>query len=91
MHDAADRHAQNAASRVRLAEAPADGPTGQGQAAEDCLPFGTRPRAAWNTGDSARMQDLPKLAPKFGWNVTPEQIKNAADYLQKLGLVELTE
>jgi hypothetical protein len=39
----------------------------------------------------ARMQDLAELAPRFGWNVTPEQIKEAAEYLQKLGLVELCD
>jgi uncharacterized protein YwgA len=37
----------------------------------------------------ARMQDLARLAPRFGWSVTQEQIKEAAEYLQKLGLVEL--
>lgn len=34
--------------------------------------------------------DLAKLAPRFGWSVTPEQLKDAAKYLQKLNLVEAT-
>jgi uncharacterized protein YwgA len=32
--------------------------------------------------------ELSTLAPRFGWNVTPEQIHHAAQYLNKLGLVE---
>lgn len=36
------------------------------------------------------MQELARLAPRFGWSVRPEQIKWAAEYLQKLSLVELT-
>ena len=38
----------------------------------------------------ASMEDLARLAPRFGWNVTREQIRDAAEYLQKLGLVEIT-
>ena len=38
----------------------------------------------------SRMQELAGLAPRFGWSVSPEQIKDAAAYLEKLGLVELT-
>lgn len=38
----------------------------------------------------ARMEDLARLAPQFGWSVTTEQIRHAAEYLQKLGLVELS-
>ena len=36
------------------------------------------------------MHDLAGLAPKFGWSVSAEQIKDAAKYLAKLDLVELT-
>lgn len=33
--------------------------------------------------------DLVGLAPRFGWTVTPAQIRDAAKYLSRLGLVEL--
>ena len=33
--------------------------------------------------------DLVKLAKRFGWTVSEEQVENAADYLQKLELVEI--
>ena len=33
--------------------------------------------------------ELAALAPRFGWHVTPEEIRDAAQYLQKLGLVEM--
>lgn len=36
-------------------------------------------------------RELAALAPKFGWSVTPAQIKDAARYLNDLGLVELTK
>jgi uncharacterized protein YwgA len=35
------------------------------------------------------MHELAGLAPRFGWSVSPEQIKGAAEYLARLGLVEL--
>jgi uncharacterized protein YwgA len=37
----------------------------------------------------SRLDHLVKLASRFGWNVSERQIKEAAEYLQKLGLVEL--
>jgi uncharacterized protein YwgA len=37
----------------------------------------------------ATEQELAGLAALFGWSVTPEQVKEAARYLQQLGLVEL--
>lgn len=37
----------------------------------------------------ARLEELANLSPKFGWNVNSGQIKQAAKYLEKLGLVEL--
>lgn len=39
----------------------------------------------------ASMHELAGLAPRFGWSVNAEQIKEAADYLSKLGLVEVTD
>ena len=41
-------------------------------------------------GKARSMKDLANLAPRFGWKVEPEQIKEAAEYLEKLGLVEVT-
>ncbi|NQT14067.1 MAG: hypothetical protein HQ582_15040 [Planctomycetes bacterium] len=38
----------------------------------------------------ATEEELASLAPRFGWNVTSRQIHDAADYLQKLGLVCLS-
>lgn len=38
----------------------------------------------------ATSAELAELAPKFGWSVKPEQIQDAAQYLQRLGLVELS-
>ncbi len=40
--------------------------------------------------ERANMGELSQLAQHFGWNVTPLQAKYAAEYLSKLGLVELT-
>ncbi len=37
----------------------------------------------------SRLDHLVKLASRFGWNVSERQIKEAAEYLQQLGLVEL--
>jgi uncharacterized protein YwgA len=37
----------------------------------------------------ATESDLVALAPTFGWKVTPAQIRDAASYLSRLGLVEL--
>ena len=37
----------------------------------------------------ATMGDLANLAKRFGWKVTKEQIKEAAQYLSTLGLVKL--
>lgn len=41
-------------------------------------------------GGPAKMAELARLARQFGWNVSPAQVKKAAQYLNKLGLVELT-
>lgn len=38
----------------------------------------------------ATEQELAGLAVRFGWSVTPEQVKEAGSFLQKVGLVELT-
>ena len=38
----------------------------------------------------ASKADLVKLAKRFGWTVRPNQVDDAAEYLEKLGLVELT-
>jgi uncharacterized protein YwgA len=37
----------------------------------------------------ASMQELAHLAPRFGWSVTAEQVHQAAEYLSRMGLVEL--
>lgn len=39
---------------------------------------------------TSSMHELAGLAPRFGWSVSAEQIKQAAEYLAKLGLVKLT-
>lgn len=39
----------------------------------------------------ARMAEIADLAPRFGWHVTPQQVENAARYLNRLGLVQLAE
>ncbi len=33
--------------------------------------------------------ELAALAPRFGWNVTAKEIRQAAEYLNKLGLVQV--
>jgi uncharacterized protein YwgA len=38
----------------------------------------------------ASMHELAQLAPRFGWSVTPQQVRQAAEYLSRLGLVELS-
>ena len=40
--------------------------------------------------ERANMGELSHLAQHFEWNVTPLQAREAAEYLSKLGLVELT-
>ncbi len=37
----------------------------------------------------ASMQELAHLAPRFGWTVTADQVHQAAEYLSRMGLVEL--
>jgi len=37
---------------------------------------------------TARIDDLLKLTPKFGWNVTAEQMEEAKQFLESLGLVK---
>ncbi len=39
-------------------------------------------------GGSATTGDLAELAPRFGWNVSRDQIREAAAYLNKLGLAK---
>ena len=39
----------------------------------------------------ASMAELAQLAPRFGWHVTPQQVQQAARYLNRLGLVELPQ
>jgi uncharacterized protein YwgA len=39
--------------------------------------------------DPATMAELAQLAPQFGWNVSPRQVQQAAQYLNRLGLVQL--
>lgn len=39
----------------------------------------------------ASMAELAQLAPRFGWHVTPQQVQQAAQYLNRLGLVELPQ
>jgi len=34
--------------------------------------------------------ELAALAPRFGWSVTEQEIRNAAEYLSRLGLVEIS-
>ncbi|MEX2173894.1 MAG: hypothetical protein WD872_05995 [Pirellulaceae bacterium] len=40
-------------------------------------------------GKTATSDQLASVAEKFGWSVTAQQISNAAEYLKKLGLVEI--
>lgn len=44
-------------------------------------------RKSWR----ASMSELAELAPRFGWQVAPKQVENAAKYLSRLGLVQLVE
>jgi len=37
----------------------------------------------------ATMNELAQLAPRFGWQVTPQQIQQAAEYLKRMQLVQL--
>ena len=39
----------------------------------------------------ASMTELATLAKRFGWNVTPQQVREAARYLSELDLVELSK
>jgi uncharacterized protein YwgA len=41
------------------------------------------------TNGRAREEDLPLLASRFGWDVTAEQVREAAHYLQRLGLAQI--
>ena len=42
-----------------------------------------------NQRGTASHEDVIALAPKFGWSVTPKQVSDAADLLQKFGLISL--
>ena len=45
-----------------------------------------------NAGDETlELSDVAKEAKKFGWDVTEQQIKKAAEFLQKLDLVHVTD
>jgi uncharacterized protein YwgA len=39
--------------------------------------------------ESARLSNLVQLASRFGWNVSESQIRGAAEFLHKIGLIEL--
>jgi uncharacterized protein YwgA len=39
--------------------------------------------------ESARLSDLVQLASRFGWNASESQIRGAAEFLDKIGLIEL--
>ena len=39
----------------------------------------------------ATKQELARLAPRFGWHVTAEEIEQAAQYLERLGLVKVVK
>jgi hypothetical protein len=39
--------------------------------------------------ESASEEELAQLASKFGWSVSPQQVKEAGRFLEKLGLVEM--
>lgn len=40
---------------------------------------------------NANLEELTNLAKKFGWSVTPQEVREAARYLEKLNLVHLCE
>lgn len=40
-------------------------------------------------GNARSESDLAKLAPRFGWDVQPDQISNAGRYLENLGLFKV--
>lgn len=40
-------------------------------------------------GGQAKLTEIEKLAPKFGWSVSLEKIKEASKYLEKIGLITL--
>ncbi len=42
------------------------------------------------TNGQASEKDLARLATRFGWEVTPEQVKEAASYLERLGLASIS-
>jgi uncharacterized protein len=39
---------------------------------------------------AANHEELARLASKFGWDVTPQQIQNGVSFLDRLGLVQIT-
>jgi uncharacterized protein YwgA len=41
------------------------------------------------TNGPAEEGNLARLAANFGWEVTPEQVRDAASYLERLGLVQI--
>jgi len=42
------------------------------------------------TNGQASEKDLARLATRFGWKVTPQQVQEAASYLQRLELAQIT-
>lgn len=42
------------------------------------------------THGQASEKDLARLATRFGWEVTPQQVTEAASYLERLGLAQIT-
>ncbi len=43
------------------------------------------------TAGQASQNDLARLATRFGWEVTQQQVQEAASYLERLGLAQITE
>ncbi len=43
-----------------------------------------------NNGQATR-EGLRRIASRFGWDVTPQQIEQAASYLERLGLVQVAQ
>ena len=42
-------------------------------------------------GGKAKLTEVEKLAPNFGWSVSLEKIKDASKFLEELGLIILKE
>jgi uncharacterized protein YwgA len=42
-------------------------------------------------GGKAKLTEIEKLAPKFGWSVTLEKIRETSKFLEKIGLITLKD